>query len=167
MLSTVNIIASVGPRYVIGYRGKIPWSLSNNVRRSQSLVKGHVVLIGRKTWESSGRKPIPDCTTVVITRDPAYAVPEGVVVIHDLCEAPRVFGVEKNLFVIGGEEVFRAFLPVADRLYLTEVNVKFKGDAFFPPYEESFWHNLESPVQGVVDAENPYPHRFRILRRCR
>jgi dihydrofolate reductase len=128
---TLAIIAALGKNRVIGAHGKIPWHISDDLKRFKRLTTGHTVVMGRKTWESL-TAPLPNRRNVVITSASIAGVetyptpPDALAALHN----------EKIVFVIGGAQLYNAFLATADSLFLTFVDQSPEGDAFFPPYEE-------------------------------
>ena len=135
------IIAAVGRNRAIGNAGKLPWHLSEDLKRFKRLTTGHAILMGRKTWESIGR-PLPGRRNVVLSSSPVpgvetYASAEGA--LRALASAERVF-------VIGGGTVYAQLLDRADELYLTLVDREVEADTFFPPYE----HLLGSVFREVA-----------------
>ena len=137
---------------VIGADGALPWHLPADLRRFKQVTMGHHILMGRSTFESIGR-PLPGRTSVVLTRDPAAHIP-GVLVAHSLAEAIERSAGDPELFVIGGEQVFRAALPIADRILLTEIRLEVDGDTVFPELEPGAWTVVSSePLPDpVLDA---------------
>ena len=124
------MIAALDRNRVIGRDGKLPWHISEDLKRFKRLTKGHVVLMGRKTYESLG-KPLPDRRNIVLS---SRAIPD-VESYRSLAEALRALKDENTVFIIGGGEVFRQALPIVDGLHLTIVDGKHEGDTFFPEYE--------------------------------
>ena len=124
------MIAALDRNRVIGRDGKLPWHISEDLKRFKRLTKGHVVLMGRKTYESLG-KPLPDRRNVVVS---SRAIPD-VESYRSLAEALRALKDENTVFIIGGGEVFRQALPIVDGLHLTIVDGEHEGDTFFPEYE--------------------------------
>ena len=137
---------------VIGADGALPWHLPADLRRFKAVTMGHHLLMGRTTFESIGR-PLPGRTSIVLTRDRAAAIP-GVVVAHSLAEGIDLAAGDTDLFVIGGEEVFRATLPIADRILLTEIRLDVAGDTVFPEVDPAAWTVVSSePLRDpVLDA---------------
>ena len=126
----IFLIAALDRNRVIGRDGKLPWHISEDLKRFKRLTKGHVVLMGRKTYESLG-KPLPDRRNIVLS---SRAIPD-VESYRSLAEALRALKDENTVFIIGGGEVFRQALPIVDGLHLTIVDGKHEGDTFFPEYE--------------------------------
>ncbi len=133
----VSLIVAVSRNGVIGCENRLIWHISEDLRRFKSLTTGHPVVMGRKTWESLG-SPLPNRTNVVITRNPAYRAP-GAVTVGSPEEAFGLFPPEEEVFVIGGGEVYRQAMPLAQRLYLTEVDADYDGDTFFPDWNREQW----------------------------
>jgi len=156
---TISIIVAMTADRVIGRDNTLPWRLPADLRRFKRLTLGHHLVVGRKTWESIGR-PLPGRKMVVITRRRDYRV-EGVTVVHSVDEAlaiAREDG-EDELFVAGGEEIYRQTLAKADRIYLTLVHATFEGDAFFPEHDASAWTEVEREDRAA-DEKNPHAVSF-------
>ena len=128
---------------MIGRAGGLPWHLPADLKRFKQLTMGKPMVMGRKTFKSIGR-PLPGRTSIVITRDPAYAA-VGVTVVHGFDEAlarardaAKEHGADESA-VIGGADIFRLALPVADRIHLTEVHADAPGDTYFPAFDRADW----------------------------
>jgi dihydrofolate reductase len=143
----VSIIVAMAKNRVIGANNALPWHLSSDLKRFKALTMGHHIIMGRKTFESIGRV-LPGRTSVVVSRNSAYR-PAGVLVAPDLDTALAMAAGDDEVFVIGGAEFFRAALPIADRLLLTEIDHEFAGDTFFPEFEPSSWK--QSSREPVAD----------------
>ncbi len=133
----VSIIVAVAQNGVIGDGNRLIWHISEDLRRFKAITTGHPVIMGRKTFESLGR-PLPNRTNVVITRQRNYR-PEGCLTAASLEEALRLFPVSEELFVIGGGQIYRQAMPLAHRLYLTEVCADYAGDTRFPEWNRGEW----------------------------
>ncbi len=136
----VSLIAAVAQNRTIGQGGRLPWHISADLKRFKRLTTGHAVIMGRKTFESIGF-PLPGRRNVVLTRNPAGSLPDTVESVDSLAAAfdrCRQAG-ETEAFVIGGGEVYREALPLADRLYLTWVHRDVAGDTRFPVYDSQAW----------------------------
>ena len=127
----IAIIAAIGKNRVIGKDGKLPWHISDDLKRFKRLTTGHTVLMGRKTWESLG-KPLSNRRNVVLTSNP---IP-GVECYTTADAALKALKDENYVFIIGGARVYAAFLEKADELLLTFVDWEAEGDAYFPPFQE-------------------------------
>lgn len=160
------MIAAMGSNRAIGIDGGLPWRLPADLRRFKALTMGHTLVMGRKTFESVGR-PLPGRTTIVVTRREDYA-PEGVLVAHSIAEAlARAKGDKVDeVFVAGGEEIFRQALEGADRMHLTRIEKDFPGDTFFPDFDESAWRLVEREDHEAT-AETPFAYGFRVYDRVR
>ena len=127
------LIAAVARNGVIGARNALPWRLPADLARFRALTTGHTIVMGRRTWESLGR-PLPARQNIVVTRTPGY-VAEGALVVGSLDAALAASTLPPPVFCIGGGELYRAALPRADALYLTEIDRGFDGDTTFPPFD--------------------------------
>ena len=158
----VSIVAAYDQNRLIGQEDRLPWSLPNDMRRFKTLTMGHFMIMGRKTFESV-EAPLPGRTSIVVTRQPDYQVPAGVHVVSSIqkgIEIARSEG-ETEVFVIGGEEIFRLALEqdLIDILYLTEIHASFEGNAYFPEFDKSRWKIIEDqPFEP--DAKNKYAYNF-------
>jgi dihydrofolate reductase len=142
----ITVIAAVARNGVIGRDGRIPWHIPGDLPRFKRITMGHPVIMGRRTWESLGR-PLPGRRNIVISRTPGYAA-GGAEVFASLAEALAACAGAPEVFVIGGTEVYREALAVADRLLLTEIDADFEGDARFPPFDRAAWRET---------AREPHP----------
>ncbi len=133
----ISIIAAMAKNRVIGIANTLPWRLPEDLKHFKALTLGHHILMGRKTYESLGR-PLPGRTSVVITRSQDLRVP-GCRVANSIADAVAACDNDNEIFFIGGEELYRQALDVADRIYLTEINEDFAGDAWFPEFDMNLW----------------------------
>jgi dihydrofolate reductase len=154
----INIIAAMSQNRVIGKNGSLPWKLPEDMSHFVKVTKGYSVVMGRKTFESIGR-PLKNRTNIILTRDGDYKK-EGCLVYNDIEKIISDFGKE-NLMIIGGEEIYRQFLPYVDRIYLTFIDKDFDGDTFFPEFEDIGWVK-DSEEKGIKNKENPYDYYFRV-----
>jgi len=121
----ITLILAIADNGVIGKDGKIPWHISDDLKRFKALTLGKTVVMGRKTWDSLPRKPLPGRDNVVLTRDAGWRA-EGAITVQALEDV-----LKGDVMVIGGAEIYRAALPLATRIELTEVHQAFEGDAVF------------------------------------
>ena len=155
---SINMIAAYARHRVIGRDGQVPWSLPADSRYFQQTTLGQTVVMGRKTFESLD-EPLAGRRNIVLSRDPAFH-PAGAEV---LCTKDEVLALG-DVWIIGGEQIYRLFLDNADRLYLTEIDLEVAGDTFFPEWDRAAFRLL-SRREGMVDARNPYPHAYLVYER--
>lgn len=149
----VTLVAAVADNGVIGADGDIPWRIPADFAHFKALTLGHVLVMGRATYESIGR-PLPGRTTVVLTRDPAWSA-DGVLVAPDLATALRLAAdTDEEVFVVGGASVYAEALAVADAQVLTEVHLSPAGDTRYPAFDDQDW--VEQHREPHLDAEVPY-----------
>ena len=162
----VSLIVAVAENGVIGKDNALPWRLTSDLKRFKAITMGKPIIMGRKTHESIG-KPLPGRTNIVVTRNPSYDA-EGCVVVDSLeaaVIAAQATGADEA-FMIGGAALYEAALPLATRLYLTEVHCACDGDAHFPAWDRGAWR--ESHREDVSpDDMNQYHTTFSILERTR
>ena len=143
----ISIIVAIAKNGVIGKGGDLPWKLSDDLRHFAKLTKGHTVIMGRKTYESIARRlghALPDRKNVVITSQADFKAP-GCSIIRSIEEAIKTFSDDtEEIFVIGGGEIYKQLLPVANKLYVTEVAIECEGDAFFPDYSKEAWEIISA-----------------------
>ena len=146
----ISIIAAISENGAIGKDNKLLWYIPEDLKRFKKITSSHPVIMGRKTYNSIGRL-LPDRLNIIITRDSAFAV-EGAVIAHSLQEAiDQAKKADPNeIFIIGGGQIFKDALPLADKLYLTVVKGTFDADVFFPDYSEfkTVKHQQESSTNG-------------------
>lgn len=131
------MIVAVANNGVIGVNNTLPWHIPEDLKRFRALTTGHHIIMGRKTYESLGRL-LPGRTTVIVTRNPHYKV-EGALVAHSLQAALTLCTNDNEPFLIGGAELYKEGIRLANKLYLTEVHADFEGDAFFEPLDLTRW----------------------------
>jgi dihydrofolate reductase len=155
----VSLIAAMAENRAIGLENRLPWHLPADLRRFKALTLGHTLVMGRRTWESIGR-PLPGRSTIVLSRRADLALPDGVLQASSLDEALRLAPGDDEVFVAGGEEVFRQALPRADRIYLTRIHRDFLGDTFFPEMDDGAWDLVERERHESGEAA---PFAFSFL----
>ena len=160
----ITLIWAMSDDRVIGIGNRLPWKLPADMRWFRRHTLGKPVIMGRKTFESFGGRPLPDRTNIVVTRDPAYRA-EGAVVVHSIDEALSQAGEADEVMVIGGANLYEQMLPRADRLCMTLVHGRFEGDAWFPEFDLKGWRETERQ-EHPADEKNPYPCSFVILERA-
>lgn len=157
----IALVAAMAENRVIGRDGALPWPfLPADMYRFRKLTAGGVVVMGRKTYASLREKPLPGRTNVVLTRDPSFCAP-GCQVVHSVAAALRA---GPDLYVIGGAEVYRQFLPLAHTVYLTHIHAAFPGDTYFPELDPATWELTASRLRPR-DDRNPFDLTFATYRR--
>jgi len=159
----ISIIAAMTDDRVIGINNSLPWKLPSDMKWFRQHTLGKPILMGRKTFESFGARPLPERTNIVVTRDQAYQA-EGAIVVHSIDEALQAAGDAEEIMIIGGASFYQQMLPRARRMYLTRVHTKVTGDAWFPEFDQSQWRQVER-IDCEADERNAYAHSFIILER--
>jgi dihydrofolate reductase len=139
-MTCLSLIVAVARNGVIGANNALPWHLPEDLKRFRALTTGHHIIMGRKTYESLNRL-LPGRTTVIVSRTAQYSV-AGALVAASLQQAITLCGDDEEIFLIGGAELFREGLQLADRLYLTEIDASFDGDVFFPELDFAGWQEV-------------------------
>lgn len=155
MKTKISLIVAVAENGIIGTGGTMPWHITEDFRHFKEVTLGHSVVMGRKTYESIGR-PLPRRRNIVITRNANLAI-EGCEMAGSLEAALTMCEGEEEVFVIGGGEIYRQAMPLADRLYITHVGVSVEGDTRFPDILPEVWREVsrEEFAHGK-DFEHPF-----------
>ncbi|OGL35684.1 hypothetical protein A3F65_01175 [Candidatus Saccharibacteria bacterium RIFCSPHIGHO2_12_FULL_47_16b] len=162
---TLSIIVAVADKGVIGRQGQMAWHLPAELAYFRKVTTGHPIIMGRVTHESIGRT-LPDRLNLVITRNPDYRPQKGSLVVNSLeaaIEKAETAEGSEEIFVIGGEEIFRQALPLADKIYLTQVQANIEGDKFFH-FDLDDWQLVWSE-EHQADGQNKYPFDFMVYNR--
>jgi len=159
----IALVVAVAQNGVIGRDNQLIWHLPADLKHFKQLTTGHPIVMGRRTFDSIGR-PLPNRTSIVVTRQADWAVPgcEVAYSVPAALELARTFGAD--VFVIGGGEIYRQALPAADVVYLTEVHHDFEGSATFPDLSPLEWRE-ESRERHEPDEKHAYAFSFVTLRR--
>jgi dihydrofolate reductase len=158
----LSIIVALNEQGGIGFENRMPWHLPEDLSRFKKLTMGHHLILGRKTYQSIG-KPLPGRMMIVLSRDPDFSPDESQVAasLEDGLQLARDGG-EKEVFVVGGAEIYELALPIADKMYLTQVHTTSRADVFFPNYDPDDW--LEVCQQEFPsDQSNSFGHSFTCL----
>lgn len=160
----IALIAALTPDRVIGRDNELPWRIPDDLRHFKRLTRGKPVIMGRRNYLSIGR-PLPDRTNIVLTRQPAFEAP-GCRVVGTPEAALEAAGDADEIMVIGGAEIYRLFLPQAQRMYLTWVEADLTGDIHFPAFDPTDWRvtgeQRQPPGEGT-----PYALCYQTLERRR
>jgi dihydrofolate reductase len=141
----ISFVVAVSRNGVIGREGGLPWHISSDLKRFKEITMGKPVVMGRKTWDSLPRKPLPGRRNIVITRQKDFSA-EGAEVVAGPDEALALCTGEPEVAVIGGGELYRLLWPHVDRLYLTEVDLDVEGDTHFPQLNPAEWRETAREV---------------------
>jgi dihydrofolate reductase len=162
----ISLIVAVSRNGAIGLNNQLPWYLPDDLKYFKSVTMGKPLIMGRKTFDSIGR-PLPGRANIVLTRDPQWTS-DGVEVVQSVeqalvageiaCEAADV----DEIMVIGGEQIYRMTIDLADRIYLTQVDTDVEGDAFFPDIDLNNWSQTRVKLPEIIDK---HPYRFLVLDR--
>lgn len=160
----ISLIAAIGKNNELGKNNTLVWNMPADMQYFRDKTKGHTVVMGRKTFESIGR-PMPDRQNIVITRDTNY-LRDSVDVVHSLDEALKLVPeTEKEIFIIGGAEIYKQSMGIADRLYITHFDAEDKGaDVFFPEIIPIVWNEI-SHKEHKPDEKNIFPYTFSVYER--
>jgi dihydrofolate reductase len=137
-MSRISLVLAMSTNGMIGANGTMPWRIAEDMKHFKAVTMGKPIVMGRKTWDSFPKKPLPGRTNIVITRD-ANWVADGALVAHSLDEAIARAGDAPEVAVIGGAEIFELALPRADLVHLTQVHGDFAGDTRMPPFDPAHW----------------------------
>ncbi|KPG69419.1 MULTISPECIES: dihydrofolate reductase [unclassified Enterococcus] len=149
---------------LIGENGTLPWHLPNDLKFFKEQTIHNTIIMGRKTFEGMDRRPLPQRTTIVLTKDPSYQA-EGVLVMHDREEVLAYANAQDHpVFLTGGAGVFKTMIDDCDQLYRTVIDERFTGDVFFPAIDWEKWQ-LTKTIPGIVDDRNKYRHRFEFYQK--
>ena len=158
------MIAAMGSNRVIGKDNDLPWHLPDDFKYFQQKTNGHFIIMGRKNWESLPHKfqPLPNRTNLVLTRQKDYQA-KGATIIRSLQEGQEIAAQnsENELFIIGGGEVYRMGLEIADRIYLTEIAGDFEGQVTFPELSDTQWKEIDRE-HHATDERHQYAFDFVI-----
>lgn len=132
------LIAAAAENNALGKDNDLLWHLPNDFKHFKTLTSGHFIVMGRKTFESFP-KPLPNRTHVIITRQENYTVPEGCLVVNSLEKAVEICPKNENVYIIGGGEIYKQAIEIADKIELTQVHTKLEADTFFPEIDIEKW----------------------------
>jgi dihydrofolate reductase len=163
----ISLIAALAQNRVIGKDNDLPWRLPDDMKFFMQSTKGHYVIMGRKNYDSlqDKFKPLPQRTNIVVTRQKDLHAP-GCIVVNAVEKALDIAkqNNEQEAFVIGGAEIYKIALPLAHRLYLTEIHAHVQGDTYFPEFDKKEWNEV-SRVPHKADERHPFSFDFVIYER--
>ena len=158
----ITIIAAIAENNALGKNNKLIWHLPSDLKRFKKVTSSHAIIMGRKTFESLG-KALPNRTNIVISRNPNY-IAKDCTLVHSLQEALNLTKNDDNAFILGGAEIYKQAIDLADKLDLTFVHHSFEADAFFPEIDKEIWKE-SSRVFCKADEKNKYDFSFVTFHR--
>ena len=160
----ISMIAAMGKNRELGLDNELLWKLPGDMKFFRETTMGKPIVVGRKTYESFGGKPLPGRQNIVITSAKDYAG-AGATIVHSIDDAIEAAGDVEELMIIGGASFYEQMLPKADRLYITYVKSEFKADSWFPEFDLSQWKE-KSRRACSADEKNLFDYDFVIYERC-
>lgn len=165
----ISLIAAVAQNRVIGKNNDLPWHLPDDMKYFMQTTKGHHCIMGRKNYESIPEKfrPLPNRTNIVVTRQEKFQAP-GCIIVHSIDEGLAIARTNKETetFIIGGAEIYKTSLAVADLLYITEIKANIEGDTYFPEFKSSGWKEI-SREHHPMDEKHNYAFDFVVYEKFR
>lgn len=157
----IRLIVAMDKNNVIGKDGVLPWHLPSDLKFFKETTMNETIVMGRKTFESIG-KPLPYRNNVILTTNEDFQA-KNTMIVHSLKELDTYVAYARidDFFVIGGSELFKAFLPIADELYVTHIKHEFEGDTHFPVLNQEDW-DIRCEVNKYADDKNEYDHTFSV-----
>jgi|TARA_B110000238_G_scaffold14527_1_gene14213 dihydrofolate reductase len=156
----ITIIAAAGSNNELGKDNDLVWHLPDDFKRFKKLTTGHHIIMGRKTFQSFP-KPLPNRVHLVITRNKDYH-PEGAIIVHSMAEALEVAKNDNQAFIIGGGEIYKIGMEIADKIELTRVNGSFEADTFFPEISSENW-KLASEEFHLKDEKHKFDFSYQTF----
>lgn len=162
----ISIIAAISNNHIIGNKNHLPWKMTNDMKYFKRLILNKPIIMGSLTFESIG-KPLKDSDNIILTKDFSYKA-SGCKIAHSLEEAlllAQKSTLNNNeVMICGGASVYKQYLPMTDRMYLTIIEHDFKGDSFFPKFNTKEWKQKEK-ISHEPNKDNPYKYSFLVLER--
>ncbi len=153
----VTVIAAIAKNNALGKDNELIWYLPADLKRFKKTTTGHHIIMGRNTYESIG-KPLPNRTTVIITKNTNYKV-DGCIIVHSLDEALEISKQDETPFIIGGAQIYKQAISIVDKLDITEVHHSFDADVFFPKIDLTIWKEKNRTL-FKADEKNKYDYSF-------
>lgn len=159
----ISIIVAVSDDWGIGKNNKLLWRIPEDMKRFKSLTWGNVIIMGKKTWESLPSKPLPGRTNIVLTDLPEEVI-EGSVTAYSIEDALEKCDRGKEIFIIGGGSIYRQFMNLADRLYITHVHKSTGADVYFPAFDLKYW-KINRQEEFPENGDDIPPYTFTVYER--
>lgn len=160
----LSIIVAKAKNNTIGKDNKLLWHISDDLKRFEELTTGHVIIMGRKTFESLGRV-LPNRKHIVFSQNPDFKVnDENVEIVHSMLQLQEYIEDDKENFVIGGAMIYNLLMPYVKKMYVTEIDKDFDGDTFFPRINDEIWKEI-SRENGPEDSNNNLKYEYVVYER--
>ncbi len=159
----ISIIVAVSDDWGIGKNNELLWHISDDLRRFKSLTTGKTIIMGKKTWESLPKRPLPNRKNIVLTDVPHECI-DCSITAYSIDDALSKCSPDEEVFIIGGGSIYRQFMPIADRLYITHVHMKAPADVYFPEIDMTIWKIKEREDFPATDS-NSIPYSYVIYER--
>ena len=160
----LSIIVAKAKNNIIGKENKLIWHLPEDLKHFKELTTGHTIIMGRKTFESLGRV-LPNRKHVVFSQNPDFKIDdENVEIVHSMLQIQEYIENKEENFVIGGAMIYNLLMPYVTKMYVTQIDKEFEGDAFFPRIDENIWKEV-SRKKGPKNAENNLDYEFIVYKR--
>ncbi|MDZ7741271.1 MAG: dihydrofolate reductase [Bacteroidota bacterium] len=157
-MKKISIIVAIAANNAIGKDNQLLWHISNDLKRFKRITQGHPVIMGKKTFESLPKAPLPNRINIVITDVPGETF-EGCTTVYSIEEALEHCNKQEESFIIGGGSIYKQFMPHANKLYITRVNRNFEADTFFPEVDKNEWKLIEQE-DVKDDQQNDFTYSF-------
>ena len=161
----ISIIVAISEDNGIGFKNELLWRIPADMKRFKNLTLGNTVIMGKKTWESLPKRPLPGRNNIVITDNPEDRF-EGGLTVYSIEEALKLCKDGSENFIIGGGSIYRQFMPFADRLYITHIHKKAPADIHFPEIESTVWEPVEIE-EHTTNEDLDIPYTYIIYNRIR
>jgi dihydrofolate reductase len=159
----ISIIVAISEDYGIGKDNELLWHIPEDLKRFKKLTMGQCIVMGKKTWVSLPKRPLPGRRNIVLTDIPNEII-EGSITAYSIEDAISKCGTNEEIFIIGGGSIYRQFMPLADRLYITHIHKKAEADIYFPIIEDSIWEPIEKE-EHMEDQEGNPSYTYIIYKR--
>lgn len=159
----ISIIVAVSEDWGIGKDNELLWHIPEDLKRFKRLTMGNTIIMGKKTWESLPRRPLPGRRNIVLTDDPTDCF-DSSVTVYSIQDALSKCDKDEKIFIIGGGSVYRQFMPLADRLYITHVHKRAPADVYFPEIDLNIWGSIEKEEINASET-NVIPYTYIIYER--
>lgn len=138
-MTIISLVVAMSVNRVIGLDNRLPWRIPEELQHFKQVTMGKPIIMGRKTFDSIGRRLLPGRKSIILTRD-LDLIGEGYTVVHSVLDALNAAGDVPEVMVVGGAGVYKEFMPIANRIYLSVIKQKYAGDAYFPEFDHDVWH---------------------------